>query len=179
MAWYNVKDKQKFMQENDTTQGYLNMNNGTWLSQRSGIHSSGDQSPYASWSSALGRNFNVDEYVPYYHNWYMTSTAAGRAQMAADRAEAENVRRYYEILAGYKDMLNNSQNQLSSAYDAAASANLQNLTSRGLTGTTILSNVANKTNVAKAKAMNEDYNNRYNAMLDFMERRNTSTGDLL
>lgn len=158
---------------------YTDMLNGTWMGQRSGLHSSATQSPYQSYSSALGQNYNVDEYVPFYNRTYNMSSASGKAQYAADRAEAENVRRYYEILAGYRNLLDNTDNSVSSAYSKALASSLQNLTSRGLTGTTILNNVSTMNAINKANAQQSAYNQNLLNMLNFMERRNTSTGQLV
>lgn len=158
---------------------YTDMMNGTWMGQRSGLHSSATQSPYQSYSSALGQNYNVDEYVPFYNRTYNMSSASGKAQYAADRAEAENVRRYYEILAGYRNLLDNTDNSVSSAYSKALASSLQNLTSRGLTGTTILNNVSTMNAINKANAQQSAYNQNLLNMLNFMERRNTSTGQLV
>ena len=153
---------------------YTNLNNGTWLSKRSGLHSSADQSAYSQWSSALGKNYNVGEYVPYYHNSYVTSSAAGRAQMAADRAEAQNIARYYEILAGYRGLLDSGVPQVGTAYDRALASNLQRLTSRGLTGTSVLTNAASRSAMAKASAQQAAYDRNLLNMLQCMERRNDS-----
>ena len=153
---------------------YTNLNNGTWRSKRSGLHSSADQSAYSQWSSALGQNYNVGEYVPYYHNSYVTSSAAGRAQMAADRAEAQNIARYYEILAGYRGLLDSGVSQVGTAYDRALASNLQSLTSRGLTGTSVLTNAANRNALSKAAAQRATYDGNLLQMLQFMERRNDS-----
>lgn len=158
---------------------YTDMMNGTWMGQRSGLHSSATQSPYQSYSSALGQNYNVDEYLPFYSRTYNMSSASGKAQYAADRAEAENVRRYYEILSGYRTLLDNTDNSVSSAYNKALATSLQNLTSRGLTGTTILNNATTMNAINKANAQQSAYNQNLLNMLNFMERRNTSTGQLV
>ena len=152
---------------------YYNMGNETWLGRATGLHSSADQSNYSNYSQALGRSYNVGEYVPFYHNSYNMSSAAGKMQYAADRAEAENVRRYYEILSGYRQMLDNGVSAVGSAYNKALAANLQNLTSRGLTGTTILTNANTRNAVNAANAMANQYNTNLMNMLNFMERRNT------
>ena len=152
---------------------YYNMGNGLYMGRASGMHSAADQSQYTNYSTALGRTYNVDEYVPFYHNSYNVSTAAGRLQQAADRAAAENTRRYYEILSGYRQMLNNGVSAVGSAYSKALAANLQNLTSRGLTGTTILTNANTRNAVNAANAMSNQYNTNLLNMLNFMERRNT------
>lgn len=157
---------------------YINLGNGTYLSKRSGLHSSADQSNYTQYSSALGRNYNVGEYVPYYSNSYVTSSAAGRAQKAADAASAENTSRYYEILSGYQDLLDSGVSSSNSAYDKAYASNLQNLTSRGLTGTTVLSNASTQNAVNKANAAQNAYQTNLTNMLSFMERRNTGTSGL-
>jgi len=153
---------------------YANMGNGLWMGQRTGMHTAADQSYYTNWSSALGKTYNVGEYVPFYNNSYNLSSAAGKMQYAADRAEAENVRRYYEILSGYKDILDSGVSNVGNAYSKALTANLQNLTSRGLTGTTILTNANTRNAVNAANAMANQYNNNLLNMLNFMERRNTT-----
>ncbi len=153
---------------------YTDMGNGLYLGRASGLHSAADQNQYTNYSSALGRTYNVGEYVPYYHNSYNTSSAAGKMQMEADRAAAENVRRYYEILSGYQQMLNNGVSSVGSAYNKALAANLQNLTSRGLTGTTILTNANTRNAVNATNAMANQYNTNLMNMLNFMERRNTT-----
>ena len=58
---------------------YTDLLNGTWMSTRSGLHSSANQSPYQGWSSALGQNFNIDEYVPFFERSYNMSSASGKA----------------------------------------------------------------------------------------------------
>ncbi len=158
---------------------YTDLLNGTWMSTRSGLHSSADQSSYQNFSTALGRTYNIDEYVPFYSRSYNLSSASGKAQYAADRAEAENVRRYYEILSGYKSLLDNTDNSVSSAYNKALASSLQSLTSRGLTGTTILNNAQTMNAINKANAQQSAYNQNLLNMLNFMERRNTSTGQLV
>lgn len=158
---------------------YTDMLNGTWMGQRSGLHSSATQSPYQSYSSALGQNYNVDEYVPFYNRTYNMSSASGKAQYAADKAEAENIRRYYEILSGYRSLLDNTDTSVSSAYNKALASSLQSLTSRGLTGTTILNNATTMNAINKATAQQSAYNQNLLNMLNFMERRNTSTGQLV
>ena len=158
---------------------YSNMGNGTWLGRASGLHSSVDQSPYQNYSSALGWNCNVNEYVPFYNRSYNMSSAAGKAQYAADRAEAENTRRYYEILSGYQNLLANTDNSISSAYNKALATSLQNLTNRGLTGTTILNNASTMNAINKANAQQSAYNQNLLNMLNFMERRTVSTGQLV
>ena len=127
----------------------------------------------------MNTNYNVQEYVPFYSNSYNMSSAAGRSQYAADKAEAENIRRYYEILSGYKTLLDNTDNSVASAYSKALASSLQNLTSRGLTGTTILNNATTMNAVNKAAAQQSAYNQNLMNMLNFMERRNTSTGQLV
>jgi hypothetical protein len=149
------------------------------MSTRSGLHSSANQSPYQGWSSALGRNYNIDEYVPFFNRSYIISSASGKAQYAADKAEAENIRRYYEILSGYRSLLDNTDTSVSSAYSKALASSLQNLTSRGLTGTTILNNATTMNAINKAMAQQSAYNQNLLNMLNFMERRNTSTGQLV
>jgi len=144
-----------------------------------GLKSSAAQGNYENYSRALGRNYNVDEFIPLYENYYDLSTSEGQAQYAADRAEAENVRRYYEILSGYSGMLDSGQSAVASAYDKAAASNLQNLTSRGLTGTTILNNIQTRNTVNKSAAMQNAYNSNLQNMLKYMERRNTGTGTLI
>ena len=158
---------------------YTDMLNGTWMSTRSGLHSSANQSPYQGWSSALGWNYNIDEYVPFFNRSYIVSSASGKAQYAADKAEAENIRRYYEILSGYRSLLDNTDTSVSSAYNKALASSLQNLTSRGLTGTTILNNATTMNAINKATAQQSAYNQNLLNMLNFMERRNTSTGQLV
>lgn len=158
---------------------YTDLLNGTWMSTRSGLHNSADQSSYQNFSTALGRTYNIDEYVPFYSRSYNLSSASGKAQYAADRAEAENVRRYYEILSGYKSLLDNTDNSVSSAYNKALASSLQSLTSRGLTGTTILNNAQTMNAINKANAQQSAYNQNLLNMLNFMERRNTSTGQLV
>lgn len=153
---------------------YTDMGNGLYLGKASGLHSAADQNQYTNWSQTLGRTYNVGEYVPFYHNTYDTSTAEGKMQMEADRAAAENVRRYYEILSGYRQTLNNGMSAVGSAYNKALAANLQNLTSRGLSGTTILANANTRTAVNAANAMANQYNTNLLNMLNFMERRNTT-----
>ncbi len=157
--------------------GYYQLGN-EWLGRASGLHSSPTQSQYSNYSRALGRDYSVGEYVPFYHNTYKTSTASGRAQREADRAEAENVRRYYEILSGYKGLLDSGVSETASAYNKAMSGMLQNLTGRGLAGTTVLTNAQMRNAVNSANAQQQQYAKNLLAMLQFMERRNTGTGQL-
>ena len=158
---------------------YTDMLNGTWMSTRSGLHSAADQSPYQGYSAALGRNFNIGEYVPFFDRSYNMSSASGKAQYAADRAEAENTRRYYEILSGYKSLLDSTDTSVSSAYNKALASSLQSLTSRGLTGTTILNNAQTMNAINKATAQQSAYNQNLLQMLKFMEGRTVATGQLV
>ena len=159
-----------------TDLNYYKMGNGAYLGKASGLHSAANQSQYTNYSQALGSTYNIGEYIPFYHNSYNLSSAAGRMQYAADRAEAENVRRYYEILSGYQRLLNNGVSSVQSAYNKAFTTNLQNLTSRGLTGTTILANAQAQNAINAANATTAQYNANLQNMLEFMERRNTSYG---